>query len=426
MPIASAYTGYGFSFPRSSMRSLLKQSDEPIETMFDAADRKFMKKALSLAEKGLGMASPNPSVGCVIVNAGRIVGQGRHEYARVDHAEVHALRQAGELARGATAYVTLEPCCHHGRTPPCVHRVIEAGIRRVVVGRTDPNPAVSGRGIEILRSAGIQVDAGLMKEEAGRIIEPFACRITSGLPLVISKVGMSLDGKIGTARNADPSISSPEGKEFGHSLRLRTDALLVGVGTVLADNPLLTYRGKLPKARPLLRVILDPMLQTPPASRVFENPSPVLVFCRDAAPGACRQQLEDRGAEVVSVPGSEDELDLVAVLAELGKRDVLGLLVEGGSRIHWAFLSRGLVDVFYFIIAPLVLGGNDAVPSVGGRGYDSAAEALKFRIRKSFHVGPDIVLEAYPSCSRSIISPWLSSDTVPSGVPDPVTSSDPK
>jgi diaminohydroxyphosphoribosylaminopyrimidine deaminase/5-amino-6-(5-phosphoribosylamino)uracil reductase len=388
--------------------------------MVDAKDRKFMKKALALAEKGLGLASPNPSVGCVIVQNGQIVGQGWHEYARRDHAEVRALNQASERSRNATVYLTLEPCCHQGRTPPCVHRLIEAGIRRVVVARIDPNPKVSGQGIEILRSAGVQVDVGLMQEEAGRIIESFACHISTGLPFVISKVGMSLDGKIGTAGRKDRWITSPESREFGQRLRLCADALLVGIGTVLSDDPELTYRGRAGKARPLTRVVLDSGLRMPTAARLFQSDprAPVLIFCSPDAALRRGSKLEERDAEIVRVPSLGDELDLQAVLQELGKRNILGLLVEGGSRVHWSFLSKQLVDKFYFMIAPLVLGGKDAVPSVGGKGYEIIADSPRFRIRKSFYAGPDVVLETYPSYSRSIMSPWLASEKVPSGERD--------
>jgi diaminohydroxyphosphoribosylaminopyrimidine deaminase / 5-amino-6-(5-phosphoribosylamino)uracil reductase len=387
-----------------------------VKHMFDSSDRRFMRNALVLAEKGLGLASPNPSVGCLIVQDGKTVGQGWHEYATRDHAEVHALREASGRSRNATAYVTLEPCCHQGRTPPCADRLIESGIRRVVVARIDPNPKVSGNGIERLRAAGIQVDVGLMEEEAGRIIEPFACRITTGLPLIISKVGMSLDGKIGTAGKTDRWITSPESREFGQALRTSSDALLVGVGTVLSDDPALTYRGKGPKARPLSRVILDCSLRIPASARVFESDpsSPVLIFCSEEAARRRRSELEDRGAEILPVSCADDRLDLHAVLQELGKRDVLGLLVEGGSQVHWSFLSNRLVDKFYFIIAPLVLGGKDAVPSVGGQGYEVIADSPRFKISRSFYSGPDIVLETYPSYSRSIISPWLPPENAPS------------
>jgi diaminohydroxyphosphoribosylaminopyrimidine deaminase / 5-amino-6-(5-phosphoribosylamino)uracil reductase len=388
--------------------------------MFDAGDRKFMRQALALAQKGLGVASPNPSVGCVIVQDGRIVGRGFHEYALLDHAEVRALKEASEYSRHATAYVTLEPCCHQGRTPPCADRLIESGVRRVVVGRVDPNPRVSGRGIERLRSAGIQVEVGLFQEEAGQIIEPFACRIATGIPLVISKVAMSLDGKIGTAGRKDHWITSQESREFGQRLRLAVDAMIVGVGTMLSDDPELTYRGKAPKGRSMVRVILDSGLRLPATARVFQSKDPILVFCGQGADGSRRAELERHGAEVFTVPSNNDGLDLGAILQELGQRDILGLLVEGGSQVHWSFLSNRLVDKFYFFVAPLILGGKDAVPSVGGKGYEVIKDSPRFKIRRSFYSGPDIVLETYPSYSRSILSPWLAPGNVPSAGQDPL------
>ncbi|MBN2338346.1 MAG: bifunctional diaminohydroxyphosphoribosylaminopyrimidine deaminase/5-amino-6-(5-phosphoribosylamino)uracil reductase RibD [Acidobacteria bacterium] len=395
--------------------------------MFDAADRRYMKKALLLGERGTGRSSPNPSVGCVIVRDGRVVGRGWHEYALRDHAEVRALRMAGELAAGSEVYVTLEPCCHEGRTPPCADALVRAGVRRVVAARPDPNPVVSGRGVERLRSAGIRVDVGLCAEEAGRLIEPFARHVSSGYPLVVSKVGMTLDGKIGTGSAEGRAISSPEGLEFGQRLRLGCDAVMVGVGTLLADDPALTYRGGRSRGRPLLRAILDSRLRTPPGSRLLRvaPESPVLLFCGPDAPEASRRELERAGAEIVAVPRCGTGLDLEAVLRELGARNILAVLVEGGSCIHRAFLEAGKVDVFHFIVAPLVLGGGTAVPVVGGRGYGSTAEALRFRIRRTLRAGPDVVLEAYPECSRSIISPWLGG-SAPFPAPGSRTPSGPK
>ncbi|MDR0310331.1 MAG: bifunctional diaminohydroxyphosphoribosylaminopyrimidine deaminase/5-amino-6-(5-phosphoribosylamino)uracil reductase RibD [Acidobacteriota bacterium] len=368
-----------------------------------------MKQALRLAEKGVGLSSPNPSVGCVIVKDGAIAGRGRHEYALGDHAEIAALREAGDAARGATAYVTLEPCSHHGRTGPCADRLIQAGVRRVVIPLSDPNPRVAGRGIEKLRRAGLIVDVGLMADEAGKIIETFACHVTTGLPLVAAKAGMSLDGKIGTGFPEGRHITSPEGLEFGQSLRLKMDAILVGVNTVLADDPELTYRGREPKGRPLTRVVLDSALRTPPSARLFEDrKTPVLLFCAENAPETRKTALETAGAEIVTVREHGGKLDLPKVLRELGKRNVLGVLVEGGSCVHGSFLARNLVDVFYFIVAPMVLGGTEAIPVIGGRGYESTAAAPKFRIRRQHQAGPDMALEAYPATSRSIVSPWLS------------------
>ena len=388
--------------------------------MFNTADRRFMKRALTLAENALGLASPNPTVGCLIVREGKIVGRGWHEYDSKDHAEVRALNEAADRSLNATAYVTLEPCCHEGRTPPCTHGLIGAGVRRVVVARIDPDPRVAGRGIEFLRSEGIRVDVGLMAEEAGKLIEPYACHRITGMPLVISKVGMSLDGKIGTGLQAGRQITSPESGEFAQDLRRCVDAILVGVGTVLFDDPDLTYRAQKSKSRPLLRVVLDSKLRTPPDARLLQScpESPLIIFCSPKASKSRITRLEREGAEIIPISGAAGGLDIIAVLKELGKRNVLGLLVEGGSRVHWSFLSRDLIDKFYFIIAPLILGGKDSFPSVGGEGYGATADAPQFRIRKSFPVGADLVLETYPSWSRSIISPWLSQETAASREPD--------
>ncbi len=388
------------------------RSDNPDE-------RRYMKHALALARKGLGLASPNPTVGCVVVSGGRIVGRGLHDYASKDHAEVAALREAGRRSRGSTVYVTLEPCSHYGRTPPCADQLVLAGVKRVVVAAIDPNPIVAGKGIDVLRSAGISAEVGLMREEAEALIEPFACSVTTGRPLVVAKAGMSLDGHIATRAGIDRWITSAQGREFGQTLRYQLDALLVGIGTILSDNPELTYRGVFPKARPLVRVLLDSRLRTPTAARVLQSISqgPVLIFCRSDAPAERRRRLEANGAVVLSVRHKGNRLDLREVLDELGARKILGVLVEGGSEIHWSFLSEGLVDKFYFIIAPLVLGGKTAVPAVGGEGYRTIEEALNFKIRRGFNAGPDLVLEAYPANSRSIISPWPSSGVPPSGAP---------
>jgi len=396
--------------------------------MFDAADRKYMRAALALAEKNIGLSSPNPSVGCIIVHEGKIVGRGWHEYDRMDHAEVVAVKMASGKAYNATAYVTLEPCCHHGRTPPCADLLIREGIRRVVVARTDPNPRVSGRGIARLRSKGVCVDVGLMEDRAGEIIESFACRMTTHLPFVTSKVGMSLDGKIGSGKKAGRFISSVKGREFGQSLRLRADALLVGIGTILSDDPELTYRGPEPKRRPLLRVILDSRLRISPDARIFQSiaDAPILIFCSKDIALSRKIRLEACGAEVITVPNNGVVLDLGVILKVLAKKDVLGLLVEGGSRVHWEFLSREMIDRFVFIVAPMILGGKNAIPSVGGKGYAATADAPRFRIRRSFSVGPDIVLEGYPSYSRSIISPWLPQENPASGRQDRALSSKPK
>ena len=245
----------------------------------------------------------------------RLLPRGTHEYALKDHADVRALREASGCSSGATAYVTLEPCCHQGRTPPCVDGLIRAGIDRVVVARVDPNPRVSGKGVENLRSSGIRVDVGLMAEEAGRLIENFACHIGTGLPLVVGKVGMTLDGKIGTGKPDGRWITSLDSREFGQRLRREADALLVGIDTVLTDDPELTYRGQAPKIRPLMRVILDSQLRTPASARLFlaEPRAPVLIFCSAKASARRQKALESRGAEILRTAQNRSGLDLRAV-----------------------------------------------------------------------------------------------------------------
>ena len=377
--------------------------------MPDPHDRKFMRKALTLAEKSAGVASPNPPVGCVIVREGRILGQGWHEYQSRHHAEAKALAGAPAGVRGATAYITLEPCVHYGRTPPCAAALIAAGVRRVVIGREDPNPLVTGKGISVLRSAGVEVEAGVFQLEAGRIIEPFACHVTTGMPLVVCKVGMSLDGRIATGGDRSDRITSEPSREFSQRLRLQLDALLVGVETILIDDPQLTYRGKLPKAHPLIAVVLDSHLRTPPTARIFqERPEgSILIYCRADAPEARRRELQAKGAGIIPVAHGPQGLDLHQVLRDLAAREILGVLVEGGSRIHWSFISAKLVDKFYFFMAPVVLGGSRAVPAVGGEGYASVEVAPTFKISREFRAGNDLILETYPRFSRSILSPWL-------------------
>jgi diaminohydroxyphosphoribosylaminopyrimidine deaminase/5-amino-6-(5-phosphoribosylamino)uracil reductase len=374
--------------------------------MFDEKDRHYMERALSLASAAVGLASPNPTVGCVLVRDQEIVGEGWHEYARVDHAETAALQAAAGRAAGATVYLTLEPCSHHGRTPPCAEALIAAGVRRVVVPLIDPNPKVAGLGIKMLRGAGIQVDIGLGAEQAKEVLEPFACHVTTGRPLVVAKVGMTLDGKIAAPRNDERWITSAEGRDFGQSLRLKLDAILVGAGTVLADDPELTYRGSSRKSPPLTRVILDSRLRTPLGATMFAcSQAPILIFCTPDAPAQRRGELENAGAEVVSLPAGVHGVDLARVLDALGSRGMLGLLVEGGSAVHWSFLEAGLVDKFYFILAPMVLGGS-AVAAVGGTGYATIGEAPRFKVRRSFFLGPDLAVETFPPFSRSILSPW--------------------
>lgn len=382
-------------------------------------DLVFMRRALRLARRGIGRTSPNPAVGCVLVRRGEVVGEAWHTYDGLDHAEVRALARAGTHARGATAYATLEPCSHHGRTGPCAEALVRAGVRRVVAAMVDPNPRVSGRGLERLRRAGIEVSVGLESDAALALNEPFVCHAATGRPLVVSKLAMSLDGRIATAAGASRWITSVEGRRFGQRLRLELDAILVGIGTVLADDPQLLYRGTRKKSRPLLRVVVDGRLRTPVGARLFAaaGESPVLIACADDAPVERRRRLEARGAEVLALPRAPSGVDLDALLAELGRRRILGVLVEGGSAIHGSFMSEKLVDKLYFIVAPIVLGGVGALPAIGGRGFATLAEAPRLHIVRELRAGPDRVLEAYPPFSRSIRAPAPPPERRPSAAP---------
>jgi diaminohydroxyphosphoribosylaminopyrimidine deaminase / 5-amino-6-(5-phosphoribosylamino)uracil reductase len=382
-------------------------------------DRTYLRRAIALARSRVGCASPNPPVGCVLVREGRIVGEGAHEYARRDHAEVVAVRAAGSGASGATAYVSLEPCSHHGRTPPCAELLVSSGIRRVVIPLLDPNPLVRGRGVERLRSAGIEVTAVRGFPEAAELIEPFACHVQTGLPLVVCKAGVSLDGRIAIRPGTRTAITSAAAGAYSRDLRLRMDAVLVGVGTVLSDDPELTYRGRKRKARPLVRVVLDSGLRTPVSIRMLREPAgaPVLIFCAPDAAAERRRELELHGAEVIAVPRGEQGLDLEAVLGTLGRREILGLLVEGGAEVHWSMLAGRHADKLCLLQAPVIFGGYSALPLAGGPGFDEVEAAARLKILRHRTCGPDLLIEAYPEFSRSILSPWRLEGTAPCDAP---------
>jgi len=331
-------------------------------------DEHWIAQALDLAQRGVGLASPNPTVGCVIVRDGQIVGSGFHEYDRRDHAEVGALREAGGLARSATAYVTLEPCSHFGRTGPCADALIAAGIGRVVVATPDANPAVNGHGIEKLRQAGIEVTVGVLQEPARRLNDAFAKYIRTGLPFVTLKAAMTLDGRIAPPPSSRKPgeiswITGPESRQYVHRLRHSVDAVLTGIGTVLADDPLLTDRSGLPRRRPLLRVVLDSELRLPLDSKLVQSTDcDVVVFCVDAAKPKL-EALSDKGVSVRQIaaePGNPNP-PLGRILKELGEMQITSVMIEAGSQINASFLEHSLVDRLFLFHAPYFLGA-DAQP----------------------------------------------------------------
>jgi diaminohydroxyphosphoribosylaminopyrimidine deaminase/5-amino-6-(5-phosphoribosylamino)uracil reductase len=385
-----------------------------------------MQQALELARRGVALASPNPRVGAVLVSPeGKIVGKGTHIYADVKHAEVVAIDAAGDRAQGATLYVNLEPCSHQGRTGPCAEAIIAAGIKRVVTAMRDPNPLVAGRGLAKLQAAGIDVHEGLYEPEARKLNEAFARYIRYKSPFVTLKTAMTLDGKIapppgdsvepgtmGSMASSGGWITSEVARAHVHEMRHSNDAIMVGVGTIIADDPLLTDRTGLPRRRPLLRVILDSRLRLPVDSRVVRTANyDVIVFCCFAEEHK-RQELEAHGIMVEQVPvrqpfedgtipfpssaaTSNGRPDLERVMARLGEREITSLIIEGGAMVNWAALSAEIVDKIFFYYAPKIIAGTASIPLALGTGYRRMSEAAYVRSLTLHRFGEDFAVEGY-------------------------------
>jgi diaminohydroxyphosphoribosylaminopyrimidine deaminase / 5-amino-6-(5-phosphoribosylamino)uracil reductase len=355
-----------------------------------------MEHALNLARKGIGLSSPNPAVGCVIVRDGTIVGEGFHQYEWRDHAEVMALKFAGEKAHGATLYVNMEPCNHTGRTGPCTEAILAAGIQRVVAGIVDPNPKTFGRGLERLRSTGVEVTCGVLEDEARRLNEAFACWIRTKKPFVTLKSALTLDGQLAVSRSKRPGqpqwITSEESRAEVQRMRHASDALLTGVGTVLADNPLLTDRSGLSRRRRLLRVVLDTKLRLSPKCRIVKTADDDLVVFTAAplnSPEA--RKLQRAGVELIHTRTHRGRVDLAAALAELGRRDIVSVLLEAGPSLNGSALSAGLVDKCVLFYAPKI-SGDTAMPLA----HATKLDRNPLRDLRTRQVGPDICIEAYP------------------------------
>ncbi len=352
-----------------------------------------MRAALALARRGLGMVWPNPAVGCVIVKEGRVVGRGWTRPGGRPHGETEALRRAGEAARGAAAYVGLEPCCHWGRTPPCADALIEAGVRRVVVAIEDPDPRVAGAGIRRLRAAGIEVELGLCAGEAAEINAGFLTRLREGRPLVTLKLATSLDGRIATAKGESQWITGPPARERAHLLRAQHDAIMVGTGTVLADDPQLTCRLPGLGRRSPVRVVIDRDLRIPPQARLIADARrvPTWILTLRSADAARRRAFVESGVEVIDFdPDLEGRIALEAALAALGGRGITRLLVEGGAGLAAALLRARLVDRLAWVHAPLLIGG-DAIPAIAALGLDALAAAPGFARMSTQTVGDDVL-----------------------------------
>ena len=358
-------------------------------------DESYMREALRIAEFARGRTSPNPLVGAVIVRDGTIVASGWHRAAGEPHAEIHALRMAGELARGATLYVTLEPCAHHGRTGPCAEAVIAAGIARVAVALSDPNPLVAGRGLAMLEAAGIETQTGVCEAEARRQNEVFLKWVTTKRPFVTLKTAMTLDGKIASHTGASQWITGEEARARVHAYRDVHDAILVGIGTVLADDPSLTTRLPDRTGHNPLRIVLDSEARTPiDAKLLTDGAAPTVIAVSERADHRRVNLLHACGAEVVTL-GAERP-DIGQLLDWLGAREVSSLFVEGGATVNWSFLAGGFVDKVHAFIAPMLMGGTAAPTPIGGTGFDSPQTALRLADMTVEQMGADILVTGYP------------------------------
>jgi len=356
-----------------------------------------MRRALDLAARARGRTSPNPMVGAVLVNEGGVVGEGFHAFAGSDHAELEALRAAESAAAGATLYVTLEPCCHFGRTPPCVDRIIKAGIRRVVAACEDPNPAVSGKGFATLRAAGLTVDVGVLEQEAAHLNEAFFTYIRTGRPFVILKAAASLDGKIATQTGDSRWITGESARQHVHHLRDEVDAVLVGIGTVLRDDPMLTTRlGKLDQRDPA-RVVVDNLARLPLRAQVINRAStaPTIVAVSEMAPRARLEALEREGVQALVVPASPRRVSLAHLMDALGKMGFLSVMIEGGAEINASALQEGVVDKLLLFLAPVLIGGKSTPTAVGGEGIETLRQATRVRDVRVERFGEDILIQGY-------------------------------
>ena len=354
-------------------------------------DRRYMELALSLAEKGLGTTSPNPMVGAVIVRDGEIIGRGFHRKAGDDHAEITALREAGERARGATLYITLEPCCHYGKTPPCTESIIKSGIRRVVAAMSDPNPLVCGGGFTRLRQRHIETESGVLENRARKLNEAYLKYISTKIPFVTLKLAMTLDGRIAAPDGSSRWITGPESRKRVHLLRAWSDAVMVGVGTVLADNPKLTVRDA--EGSDPWRVILDSHLRSPLNSHVFADARAIVVAAEKPETGKL-QELGRRGIEVWKMESKEGKISLHDVLKRLGEQLMTSILCEGGAALAASLLREGLADKLCIFFAPKILGKG--IDGIGDLGFQTIDRAIHLGNREVEELGDDILITGYP------------------------------
>lgn len=364
--------------------------------MMNKGHEYFMNLAMKLALKAKGKTSPNPLVGAVVVKNGRIIGRGFHQKAGLAHAEIIALDDAGEKAKGATLYVTLEPCAHFGRTPPCVDRIIKSGLRKVIVGMADPNPLNNGRGINIIRQRGIKIEVGFLEEKLRKINEAFIKYITKGVPFVTVKVAQSLDGKIATRSGDSKWITCDKSRIFSHKLRQDFDTIMVGVNTVLRDNPKLDPWFSKKK---LIKIIVDSQLSTPQDANIFAGSSKVIIVTLPSNPGqeTENRKILSRKAEILEVKEKTGQINLRDMMKKLARKEITNILVEGGGTLIGSLFDEGLVDKILFFVSPKIIGGKEAIGSVMGKGVSRIDNAIRLKNIRLRHLdlGEDFLVEGY-------------------------------
>ncbi len=367
-------------------------------------DEQYMRMALELAAKGAGYVSPNPMVGAVVVKDDQVVGRGYHQALGGPHAEVNAIDDAGDQARDATIYVTLEPCNHHGRTPPCTQKILNAGIRRVVVAMADPNPHVTGGGNDYLVSQGLDVTCGVCEADAVALNESFIKYMHTKSPFVVLKMAATLDGRIATRTGDARWVTGPEARGFVHQLRHNMDAIMVGVGTVMADDPELTTRLEQGGGVDPVRIILDTQLTIPSEARLLNlsSTAETIIACGVDAPEKQKAWLKEKGAHLLELPLVEGRIDLDALMKALGARGITSLLVEGGAQVAGAALKAGIVDKVHFFYAPKIMGGGDGIPMCNGKGPEKMSECMPLHHSAVHRAGDDILVTGYLSQRQTV------------------------
>ena len=373
----------------------------------DDARQTYVRLCLELAAQGRGWTSPNPLVGCVIVRDGRIVGRGYHTRSGEAHAEIEALRDAGDAARGATLYVNLEPCCHFGKTPPCTNAILKAGIVSVVIGSIDPNPLVQGKGAAELQSNGLALESGILEGDCKKLNETYWKFVSTRKPFVVLKVASSLDGKLATRAGESRWISNEASRAYVHELRHAYDGIMVGIGTVLADDPRLTARLPDGNGRDPLRIVVDSRLRTPPdAAMLAQDSEARTLIAATSVHAGRRRALEERGAQVVELPADDHgHVDLRALMTDLGQRGVTSILLEGGATLHAGALKAGIVDKVCIFLAPILIGGEDAPGTIGSLEIDALADAVRLEGSSMRRFNQDLLIEAYPVSKEVDLAP---------------------